>query len=432
MRPNGRVVHGGRVRTEGNTSRGGGSRRRCRRGSEDGEDRSPHRDGKLGVGVHGDWSARCGSHLLSHEGDARAASDEEHSVDLPEIHAGGGNGVLQYVNRVGHPLLDHPLELGSGEPDRRCERGKHDSDRRIGVGREGLFRGATVAGEARHGAAVVLVVLIQLAEWVLQDPIDVSEDSSVEVDATQPFDALGLTDKDEPGGCAFEHGSVEGPAAEVVDGDQRSGFDPFLGGVMDGCRDRLGYELDRAKAGELGGMAQEVGLVRSPARRMGEHNPLSGPALAVAHQSVDMSQHVRDKRLGAEGRTSHDYGCRVPEAALELAGRAGRLLESPPGGGLANQDLPVLAEHDDCRHDRRTGAEGYRLRDATGPGDNGRGEGSPAVDAEHVRAHDRPPPSSGVSAPTLIERSTPRSRVSAGPSSVDRGADSAGCTAMPS
>ena len=79
----------------------------------------------------------------------------------------------------------------------------------------------------------------------------VAEDGRVEVDPAQPFDALRSAQDLESAGSLAQNGGVERPAAEIVDRDDRSGFDPGLARVVNGRGFGLGDTAGPFDTGQL-------------------------------------------------------------------------------------------------------------------------------------------------------------------------------------
>jgi hypothetical protein len=117
----------------------------------------------------------------------------------------------------------------------------------------------------------------------------VGDHGVIEVDAAQALQADGLAERLEAGGGAPQHGGVERPAAEVVDGHDVARSDARRGGVVDGCGDGLGDEADVAQVAARRRMTQEIELELAPVRRVGEGDGVRWTALALGDVGQDVA-----------------------------------------------------------------------------------------------------------------------------------------------
>ena len=210
------------------------------------------------------------------------------------------------------------------------------------------------------------------------------EERLVEVDAAQPLHPLGPAELLEAVlGLAQDRG-VERPAAEVVDGDDRTGRHAFLLGIVDGGRLGLGQQVHVLDIGLADGLLEEVDLVGAVARRVGQGDRIGRAAGLLADLGHDRLQQVGEERFGAvRGATEDDRG-RVAEPALEFSRGPGRFAEGASLGRVADEDLAIGTQDDD-RRDRRGPLTQLEDLDAAVARGRGRRIGRSEVDPERIR-----------------------------------------------
>ncbi len=77
---------------------------------------------------------------------------------------------------------------------------------------------------------------------------------------------------------------------------------------------------------------------------MGEYDGVGRSALAIADRVDDVLHDDGHQPLGGVGGVLEDDRCVVPEAALELLRKAGRLLAAAANSGVANQQRSVVVK----------------------------------------------------------------------------------------
>jgi hypothetical protein len=107
--------------------------------------------------------------------------------------------------------------------------------------------------------------------------------SSSSSSSAPPSDALWRPERGPPVGGLLEDRGVEGAAAEVVDGDDVAGFHALGRGVVD--RRRFGLrERDRVgEAGLANPVVEQLLLVRTPVRGVGDGDAVGAATLALSH-----------------------------------------------------------------------------------------------------------------------------------------------------
>ena len=121
---------------------------------------------------------------------------------------------------------------------------------------------------------------------------DVRHHRLVEVDAAEALDALRLAHRDETVADPPQHGGVERAAAEVVHRDDAALVDPLTRREVDGGRLWFRHEPGAGHAGDGGRLLEQLPLVRTPVRGVGDRDRGRWSALAFGH-GVD---HVPDHR----------------------------------------------------------------------------------------------------------------------------------------
>ena len=212
--------------------------------------------------------------------------------------------------------------------------------------------------------------------------VDVHDHHLVEVDAAESLEAFGRPEDLGTAFVALHDRRVERAAAEVIDRDDVAGREPTEAGVVHGGGYRLGYEGDRADSGQPPGFAQQVELVVTPCRGVGEDDCVRTGAGACGRDRYDVTQQVTHQRFRAIRLARHDHRCRVAEPALGLADAGGRIGEDLPFGAFARDDV-VAVERDDRRHRGRVRAERQHFG-ARAAADRGGGPRRTEVDAERV------------------------------------------------
>ena len=196
------------------------------------------------------------------------------------------------------------------------------------------------------------VVGVECGHGIADRPQHVLIDGFIEVDAAQSFDALRFAEDLEPLVDLAEDRRVEGPAAEVVDADDRAVGDPRLGRVVDRRGLGFGERGDTVEVGHLDGLGQQVGLVRTPVGGVRHRHGDRRTAFGLGHLVDDPAQQAPHERGRGVRRAADDDGSRVAEAALELAGEALGFGGATAVGGFAGENLLVLSQQDQRRDNR--------------------------------------------------------------------------------
>ncbi len=184
-----------------------------------GDERGPDRDGEMGIGGREDRPTGVLLHGLGHRGDPGGAAHHENGRDVVPGRPGRRDHPIHHCERVGETGANHGLELTSGQAHARAERGQLDGDLGLGVLRQMLLGALALVPQPTEGGAHVGLFPIERGDLPVGRRVDVGEDGLVEVDPAEPLDALGIADN-LPRLPVPHHGSVEGAATEVVDGDQ--------------------------------------------------------------------------------------------------------------------------------------------------------------------------------------------------------------------
>jgi hypothetical protein len=325
---------------------------------------------------------------LRHERDPRRTADQQHRAQVGRAQAGGADSAAQRHDRLLQRGPDHRLELGADQPGLGTQLGQQDRDGRLGVAGQRFLGLHALAAQPGHRAEHVRVLGVQRVELTAEAVPDVAEHDLVEVDPAEALDAFRLAEQLE---CAVvvlaHHGGVEGAATEVVDRDGAARVDPLGGGVADRGGLRLGQERD-GQADVAQRPAEQVLLVRAPARRVGHRDPPGRAALALTDQVDDPADHARAELVGLEGAAGDHQRDLVADPALELADHPVRIGQRTPLGRFTDQHRAVVGQVHHRRDGRRPCAQGDHIgaagRPLVGPTDRGRGVGGAQIDAELV------------------------------------------------
>ena len=319
--------------------------------------------------------------LLLHGGHAGHAADEDHLVDVADLHAGVVHGLLGGADAPVEQLAGELLQLGPGEGHLQMERAAlvHGDEGLVDAGLEhggelhlGLL-GRFV--EPLQGLAVLGQVDALLLAELVDDPVD---DGLVEVVAAQVGVAVrGLHLEDAV--AQLEDGDVEGAAAQVEDQDGLLVF--FVEAVGQRGRGRL---VDDAldfqtgdDAGVLGGLplgVVEVG--RDGDDRLGDLGAQEGFSVALEFLQdlrrdlrrgvlpvFDLHAHVAvgalDHLVGDDLHLFAHVGELAPHEALDGEDGVLGVGDGLPLGDGADQLLPGLGEG----HNGRGGAAALGVRD---------------------------------------------------------------------
>ena len=259
----------------------------------------------LGVGVNGHRTAEFCPHELGNDGHSRRATHEQNRVELLRRDLRRLEGALERRDRAVHRWPYHRLQLGPGQPDVRGQVGQQDGDGHVGVRGQGLLRRDALVPQAGDGVDHTGVFLVKLGELRAERPAHVTKNGRVEVDAAEALDPLRSAQDLEPDRRLAQHGRVEGAAAQVEDGDDRSRIDSLLLGVKDRCRLGLGRERHRlVEPGQAYRLEQQVGLVRAPVRRVRNVRRRGLATLAPSHLVDNSTKQLSEERLGGVWRAA--------------------------------------------------------------------------------------------------------------------------------
>ena len=232
--------------------------------------------------------------------------------------------------------------------------GQQDGHRHLGLVGQRLLGVDAVAVQLGHGRGQGGVVGVEVVEGDAGGAEHVAKDGMVDVDAAQVLQAVRPADDPEGTLGALDGGSVERPAAQVVDRHGRARRDPPLGGVEGGGRHRLGDQVVGRHAGPVEGRAQPGQPVVAPRGRVGECQPVWAPALGRGHRVDDPRDDAGHERLGRVTLAAEDQRRRVAHPPLERPRHAGRVGGGSPLGRLADDRGPA-AHVDDRRHGNAVG-----------------------------------------------------------------------------
>ena len=135
------------------------------------------------------------------------------------------------------------------------------------------------------------------------------DDGLVEVDAAQTLGAFGRADHLPVVAVVADDRCVEGPATEVVDGNEGAGAD--LGLVGDGRSHRLGHEEHLGQPRLPGRLTEQVEPKRTPRGGVGEGHTLGRAAFDLGDPLEHRRQHAGRERIGRVGLPAHDDGRRI-------------------------------------------------------------------------------------------------------------------------
>ena len=130
-------------------------------------------------------------------------------------------------------------------------------------------------------------------------------------------------------------------------------------------------------------LAQHVPLELAPVRGVGHGHCGGRTTLGLGDRGGDPAQDLGQAPVDRHRRATEQERGRVADAPLELAGHPVGLLRGPPLGGVADQELAVVAEEHDRRHRRGPVPERGHLG-APAAGDAGGRVGGAEVDAQRV------------------------------------------------
>jgi hypothetical protein len=147
--------------------------------------------------------------------------------------------------------------------------GQHDRDGDLGVARQRLLRVDAVGPQDGQRGAQDRIVGLEGLPLQADHLEDVAHHRLVEIDAAQVLDAVGASQQGEPTVVLDPHDrGVEGPAAQVVDGQHGSRLQAALAGVEPGRGDRFGDQVVDLQPHMTDGLSEQVELVLAPVRRM--------------------------------------------------------------------------------------------------------------------------------------------------------------------
>jgi hypothetical protein len=274
------------------------------------------------------------------------------------------------------------------QPHRAAGRRKQHRDRHLGVAAQCLLGLGALAPDARDGGQHGRIGVVELREGVGHALEDVFEHGLVEVDAAEPFETLRPADQPEVDVALAHDRGVERAATEVVDRDRGPGAHPLVRGVGHGRRLGLGQERDgEALVRERGG--QQLLLVLSPCRGVGDRDPVGGAALALGDAVDHPADEPRGQVLRRPRPACDHHGRRIADAPLELPDHAVRVGQGPALCGVADHDGAVRPDEDHRRHRGPAATQGddFWFSPAAIRGATHRcaGERRPQVDPELVR-----------------------------------------------
>ncbi len=165
-----------------------------------------------------------------------------------------------------------------------------------------------------------------------------AEHRLVEVDAAQPFDALGLAQQLEARSGVRQHGRVEGTASEVVDPNHIAQVDAFPPGVLQGGGLGLGQQQRRLHPCRPQGLHQQLGLEGTPVRRVGDGHTLGHLPFLGGHLCDQESRDLREQRIRRPGRPPEQHRRRVAEAPLEVPRQPPGLVQPAAYGGVTDEE----------------------------------------------------------------------------------------------
>ena len=246
-------------------------------------------DGVFGVGVDGSRAAEFGGDQVGDHRNARGSADEQHGVQLGRIDLGRLQRPAQGGDGGADGRADHPFKLAAGQADLGLQVGQQHRDGGLGVRGQGfLGRDALVAQpDDRIGGAGI--GRVEAGDGAVEGVVDVGEHGLVEVDAAEPLDAFRAAENVEAVLGGAQNGRIEGAPAEVVDRDQRAQVEAIVAGVVRGGGLGLGEQVDLAQSGQPGDLGEELELVGSPVRRVGQGDRIGSPALTLADGVDDIA-----------------------------------------------------------------------------------------------------------------------------------------------
>ena len=376
------------------------------------------RDRVLRMGVDHDRSPECVAQQPGDQRDLRRAADEQDGGQVLGGDIGGREGPPERLDGGVQGRDDLLLERipGDGHVLRRA--GQRYRDVGSFACRQGLLGEhafAAQGGQDRRGTGVGRV---QRGDRAVQLAVDVVQDGLVEVGAAEPFDALGGADDLQAVPAVAHDRAVERSSAQVVDREQTvrgqwpggavvGGRGHRLGGGQDhrgaGSRDhRIRLRVGRAwQAGQVRDGGELLAPVRTPHRRVGQHDALGWFAPGLAHGLQDGAEQGGHQGGGGMRCPVEDHRDGVAEAALELTRRPAGVLEAEPVGLLTDQQRGALVEVGDRRGQHCLSAERDHVH-GSGGGDCRGGEAGTQIDADAV--HPRLLRPSGPPPSDVIER----------------------------
>ena len=363
-----------------------GRGRACRHACA-GVERRPEGDRVLGVGVDRHRPSDPRRDQPGDERDAGRATDQEDRVHVLGPEPGRRHHAGQGVDGRAEQGPDELLELGPLEEDRVVHVAEPHRDRHRGLGGQRFLRvdaGAAELGCGDRRRRVVVGDVTEDGAIGAEGAQHVGEHGLVDVDAAQALDALGSTQRLEPPvGPAPEDGGVERAAPQVVHRDRSAGGEALGLRVPGRGGHRLGQQPGGGQVHQAQRLAQHVSLELAPVRGVGHGHRRGRATLGLGDRGGDPAEDLGQAPVDGHRRATEQERGRVADAPLELAGHPVGLLGRPPLGGVADQELAVVAQEHDRRH-RRGAVPERRHLGAPAPGDAGGRVGGAEVDAQRV------------------------------------------------
>ena len=381
-----------------------------------GEQRCAERDGFVRVHSPRRLAAEEGADLLPHERHAALAADQEQLADVGDLQPAVGQHVVADAQGAVDEALGQLLQLGPGQGGvdvaglvvhQGDERHVHRAGQALG---ERDLRPLGRVGDPLVGDPIALeldpVLLLEARQKLLDDRL-------VEVDAAEEGVASGgdhLVDVP----VQLEHRGVERAAAQVV--DEHALLEPAP--VREGNRGggRLVHDPLHLQSGQRARRAHRLTLVVVVVGGNGDYRPLHLAAEPLLRDVLHLSQDQRGDLLQRVDLASQLHGCLAARTGGDLVGESTqqivhhRRLELPPdealgavdgvprvdqhlpAGGMADEQLALVAHRDDGRnrvvalsrgnderlavlHHRRAGVGGAQVDPDDGAFSRSRGPG---------------------------------------------------------